>query len=250
MTAVLLDRERDLADVDLLDDPWREGRGREQIMAAARAEVEAMVEGAAVDGLGRESGAFVLGMAGLAADAASVLAFGRWRLGRLDDVGGRGLGGGRGVLASRGELLGQLGDDLLEGGEFRLQGIDSRLEPKTIGAGSRVRDTHGDRSYTLDGSGTTTVNGHRIPVTTSASPTRSWPTTMAKATSTPRPGAPSFGSFDIIGDGSSLEQLWTNSQTGQYPPANLPLALAEFLGRPDPDRRLAGHPIRRDLHRH
>jgi len=57
-------------------------------------------------------------------------------------------------------LLGQLGDDLLEGGEFRLQGIDSRLEPNTIGAGSRVRDTHGDRSYTLDRRETTPVNGH------------------------------------------------------------------------------------------
>jgi hypothetical protein len=86
-----------------------------------------MIEGPGVDGLGREGGSLVLGMAGLPADAASVLALRRWRLGRLDDVGGRGLGGGRGVLACRGELLAQLGDDLLEGGEFRLQGIDSRL---------------------------------------------------------------------------------------------------------------------------
>ena len=124
--------------------------GREQAMAAAGAGVEAMVEGAAVDGLGREGDSPVLGMAGLAADAASVLAFWRRRLGRLDEIGGRRLGGGRGVLASRGELLGQLGDDLLEGGEFRLQGVHSRLE-LTIGAGHRVRDTHGDRSYTPAG---------------------------------------------------------------------------------------------------
>ena len=86
-----------------------------------------MIEGPGVDGLGREGDAFVLGMPGLLARLTSVLAFGRWRLGRLDDVGGRGLGGGRGVLACRGELLAQLGDDLLEGGEFRLQGIHSRL---------------------------------------------------------------------------------------------------------------------------
>jgi hypothetical protein len=130
-------------------------------MAAARAGVEAMVEGAAVDGLGREGGALVLGMAGLAADATPLLALWRRGLGRLDEIGGRGLGGGRGVLASHGELLGQLGDDLLEGGEFRLKRIDSRLESKAIRAGSRVRDTHGDRSYTPDSSGTTTVNGHR-----------------------------------------------------------------------------------------
>ena len=86
-----------------------------------------MVEGAAVDGLGREGGPLVLGMAGLATDAASVLAFWRWRLGWLDDVGGRGLGRRRGVLARRGELPAELGDDLLEVGEFRLEGIDSRL---------------------------------------------------------------------------------------------------------------------------
>ena len=86
-----------------------------------------MVEGAAVDGLGPEGGPLVLGMAGLAADAASVLALGRWRLGWLDDVGGRGLGGGRGVLARGGELLAQLDDHLLEGVEFRLQGVHSPL---------------------------------------------------------------------------------------------------------------------------
>jgi hypothetical protein len=86
MTAMLLDRERDLGDVDLLDHPWREGRGREQVVATAGAGVEAMVGRAAVDGLGREGGPLVLGMAGLAADVASVLAFWRWRLGWLDDV--------------------------------------------------------------------------------------------------------------------------------------------------------------------
>ena len=117
-----------------------------------------MIEGPAVDGLGREGGALVLGVAGLPADAASVLALRRWRLGRLDDVGGRGLGGGRGVLACRGELLAQLGDDLLEGGEFRLQGIDSRLEPSAIGAAGRVLGSHGGRLYMPCNRGTTTVN--------------------------------------------------------------------------------------------
>jgi hypothetical protein len=120
MTAMLLDRQGHLADVNLLDDPWWEGQGGLEVMAAAWAEVEAMVEEPAVDGLGWKGGAFVLGMDGLSADPAFVLALGWWRLGWLDDVGGRGLGGGGGVLASRGELLGQLVDDLLEGGEFRL----------------------------------------------------------------------------------------------------------------------------------
>ena len=83
----------------------------------------------------------------------------RWRLGRLDDVGGRGLGGGRGVLACRGELLAELGDDLLEGGEFRLQGIDSRLESSAIGAADRVLGSHGARLYMPCNGGTTPVNG-------------------------------------------------------------------------------------------
>ena len=86
-----------------------------------------MIEGTAVDRLGGECGAFVLGVSGLSPDRAPVLALGRWRLGRLDDVGGRGLGRRRGVLARRGESPAELGDDLLEVGEFRLQGIDSRL---------------------------------------------------------------------------------------------------------------------------
>src|SRR4051795_9116272 len=108
-----------------------------------------MIEGPGVDGLGREGGSLVLGMAGLPADPASVLARGRWRLGRLDDVGGRGLGGGRGVLAGRSQLLTQSGDDLLEGGEFGLQGLDSRLRPSAIGAVGQVLRSHGGLSYRL-----------------------------------------------------------------------------------------------------
>src|SRR3954464_15038906 len=160
MTAVLLDRQRDLAGIDLLDHPRRDGQGGPQGMAARGAGVEAMVEGPAVDGLGREGDAFVLGMAGLSADTAFVLALWRWRLGRLDDVGGRGLGRRRGVLTCRGELPGQLGDDLLEVVEFRLQGIDARLEPRTFGAADLVLGTHGDRSYTPGSMSTTPVNGH------------------------------------------------------------------------------------------
>src|SRR3954464_6908160 len=116
-------------------------------MAARGGGVEVMIEGPAVDGLGREGGTLVLGMAGLAADAAPVLSLRRRRLGRLDDVGGRWLGGGRGILARGGELLAEVGDDLLEGGDFRLHGIESRLESSAIGAADRVTGSHGGLFY-------------------------------------------------------------------------------------------------------
>ena len=119
-----------------------------------------MVEGPAVDGLGREGGAFVLGMAGLPTDAASVLARRWWRLGRLDEIGGRRLGRRRGIFPRRRELLAELGDDLLEGGEFRLQDIHSRLESSAIGAADRVLGSHRARSYMPCNGGATTVNGH------------------------------------------------------------------------------------------
>src|SRR4051812_41882631 len=157
MTAVLLDRQRHLDDVDLLDHAWGDGPHGLEVMATRGAAVEAMIEGAAVDGLGPEGGALVLGMAGLAADAASVPARRGWRLGRLDDVGGGGPGGGRGVLACRGELLAQSGDDLLEVGEFRLQDIYSRLEPLAIGATDRLLGSHGGLFYGPSNTATTTV---------------------------------------------------------------------------------------------
>src|SRR3954467_2755971 len=160
MTAVLLDRQRRLDDVDLLNDARGDGPHGLEVMATRGAVVEAMIEGPVVDGLAREGDSLVLGVAGLAADAAFVLAL-RWRrLGRLDDVGGRGLGGGRGVLACRRELLAQLGDGQLEFGEFRLQGLDSCLKPADVVAADRVLGSHGGLFYRLRNRGTTTVNGH------------------------------------------------------------------------------------------
>jgi len=86
-----LDRQWHLRDVDLLDHARRDGQRGLQVMAARGAGVEAMIEGPGVDRLGRECGALVLGMPRLSARWTSVLALGRWRLGRLDDVGRGGL---------------------------------------------------------------------------------------------------------------------------------------------------------------
>src|SRR5262249_11149891 len=84
-----------------------------------------VVGGAAVDLLRWEGGALVPGVARLAAALAFVLAWWRGGLGRLDDVGGRGLRRGRGVLAQGSDLLAQLG-------QLGLQDVDLRLQPLAV----------------------------------------------------------------------------------------------------------------------
>ena len=102
---MLLDRQRHVVDVDLLDHPGHDRRHGLQVMPATGTKIEAMVERNAVDLFRWEGGAFVLGVSGLSTDAASLLALRRRRLGRLDDIGRRRLGGGRGILPGRRELL-------------------------------------------------------------------------------------------------------------------------------------------------
>ena len=148
MTAVLVDLPRHGGDVDLLDDQGRFGVGQEQVPSAAGAGVQEVVRGGGGEHLGWEQLALVRGMSRLAAGLAPVLAGGRLRLGRLDDVRGGGLGGGRGILAGRGELLLQLLDGGLEGDELSAQGVDFGLQPLAIGTRRDRIGFHGDRVYT------------------------------------------------------------------------------------------------------
>jgi hypothetical protein len=70
MTAVLLNRQRHLIDVNLLDDSGlAPGRGF-QPLAAPRTKLDPIIERAVVDGLGRERISFVFGVSGLATDLA------------------------------------------------------------------------------------------------------------------------------------------------------------------------------------
>ena len=131
---VLLDPQGHLQDLDLLDDA-RDAVGPLQAMAADGAEFQVMVVETAVDLLRREGGALVLGMSGLAADLALLLALGRLRLGRLDEVRRGRLGGGRGVLAGGGQLPLQLRDGSLQVGYRRTQRIQLRLQPLAVGTG-------------------------------------------------------------------------------------------------------------------
>ena len=101
--------------------------------------------------LGREGDPLVRGVSRLAAGLAPLLAGWRLRLGGLDDVGGGRLGGVRGILAGRGELLLQLVDGGLESVELGAQGIDLGLQPLAIGTRRcRVGD-HGRRVYPTRG---------------------------------------------------------------------------------------------------
>ena len=121
MTAVLLDRQRHLIDVDLLDHTGLgPGRGFQPV-AAPGTKIETIIKRPVFDRLGREGIPFVLGVSGLAADLALSLTIGGRRLGRLDDVRRRGLGRCRGILPRRRELLLESGDSGLKRSEPRLQ---------------------------------------------------------------------------------------------------------------------------------
>ena len=143
MTAMLLDLQRHVVDVDLLDHPGQNRRHRLQVMAATGTEIEAIVDRRTVDRFRREGIAFVLGVTRLSADAASILTLRRLRLGRLDDVGGRRLGGGRGVLPCGGKLRLETCDDGLERLQPRLLGIQHRLQAPTIRARLPCLGFHG-----------------------------------------------------------------------------------------------------------
>ena len=114
MATVLLNRQRHLIDVDLLNDTGLAPGYGFQPMAAPGTKIDTIVERPVVNRLGRKRLPFVLRVSGLAADFALSLTIGRRRLGRLDDVRGRGLGRRRGILPRRRELLLELGDSGLE----------------------------------------------------------------------------------------------------------------------------------------
>ena len=118
---MLLDLPRHGGDVDLLDDDGRFGVGQQQVPSAAGAGVQEVVPGGGGEHLGWERLALVRGMSRLAAGPAPVLAGGRLRLGRLDDVRRGRLGGVRRILAGRSELFLQLLDDGLKGGQLSAQ---------------------------------------------------------------------------------------------------------------------------------
>ena len=89
-------------------------------MSAAGAEFQEVIVRSPVDLFWREQNTFVLGVSGLTADAALIPSLGWRRLGRFDDIRGRGLGRSRGVLPRRSELCLQLRDGAIEDIKLRL----------------------------------------------------------------------------------------------------------------------------------
>jgi hypothetical protein len=117
---VLFDGQLRRFDIHLLDDPtqtavateWAATAGTTvqrvfpemiDLLSGERGEQRVFPE--MIDLLSGERGAFMLGMTRLATGFALVLAGRRRRRRRLHDVRRGGLGGGRGILASSGELL-------------------------------------------------------------------------------------------------------------------------------------------------
>ena len=105
MSTMLVDLQGYRGEVDPLDDDRLSVIGQEQVTAAAGAGIQQVVGGLRSEHLARERDALVRGVSRLAAGLAPRLTGWRLRLGGLDDVGGRGLGGSRGVLARSGQLL-------------------------------------------------------------------------------------------------------------------------------------------------
>jgi hypothetical protein len=133
MTAVLLNRQRHLIDVDLLDHTGLAPGCGFQPMAAPGTKIDTMIERPVVDGLGRERIPFVFRVSGLATDFALSLTIGERRLGRLDDVRRRGLGRCRGILPRRRELLLESSDSGLKRREPRFQSPTIRTRLPCLG---------------------------------------------------------------------------------------------------------------------
>jgi hypothetical protein len=100
---VLFDGQLRRFDIHLLDDPTQTAVATEWAATAGTTVQRVFPE--MIDLLSGERGAFMLGMTRLATGFALVLAGRRRRRRRLHDVRRGGLGGGRGILASSGELL-------------------------------------------------------------------------------------------------------------------------------------------------
>jgi hypothetical protein len=144
--AVLGEAQRHGLDLDLLHDAWRAG-GRLQAVAAGGAQFQRIAVAAAVEQFGGKELPQVTRMAGLAAAPAFAGAVGRRGLGRLNQIGGRRLGGGRGIFAGLRQLFLELDHRGLQGVEAGLQLVQLRSQALTARTGGRRLTVHAKGFY-------------------------------------------------------------------------------------------------------
>ena len=125
--------------------------------------VQEVVGGRGGEHLGRERDPLVRGVSRLAAGLAPLLSGWRRRLGGLDDVGGGRLGGVGGILAGRGELPLQLGDDGPEGIQLARKASTSACSRWQLAHGGVVSVVMDGRVYPSLGEAFNTVNAHPLP---------------------------------------------------------------------------------------
>ena len=123
MTAMFMDLQGYRGEVDPLDDDRLSVIGQEQVTAAAGAGIQQVVGGLRSEHLARERDALVRGVSRLAAGLAPRLTGWRLGLGRLDDIGGRGLGGCARVFACPSQSLLEIGNTGTQRFNFRSQSL-------------------------------------------------------------------------------------------------------------------------------
>src|SRR5262249_50493524 len=131
VAAMLLDQDRYLGYLDLLDDPHVVASGP-QATAAVRADLwEVLVRGRGEE-FRRGQGTFVLGVPGLPAGSAGILSRRGLRLGGRGDVRRRRVRGWWGGLAGGGQLRLGPGAGGAELGNGRRERLDTRLQPLAV----------------------------------------------------------------------------------------------------------------------
>ena len=141
--AVLADAQRHGLDLHLLHDAWRTG-GCLQTVAAVRAQFQRVAVGAAAEHLRGEVLPQVAWMTRLAAAAPRGGRVGRGRLGRLDQIRGRRLGGGRRIFAGAGKLFLQLGNRGLQRLKLDTQQREFHSQAWALRTGSRGGAFHSE----------------------------------------------------------------------------------------------------------
>ena len=155
---MLLDGPGRLSDIHLLDDV-----DQATFLAQGAAAIGTAVEGVfgkEGDLIAWEEGTSMPGVSRLSTGRTRPVILAEWGPGGLNDVRGRGLGGGRGILARRGQLLLKAGNRGAQRFDFDALGVELRLEALALGTGGGVCYCHAPVLLPLCLSVSAPVNGY------------------------------------------------------------------------------------------